>query len=176
MVVGPTSNSRRYQGDRGASIVEFALVLPLLALLIFAIIDFGTIYSDYNGMRSAARDGTRNAAVTNWGSDASCLAPGSSVSTPASWIICDVKQKAGLGTNVRVGVWTPGGWQVGATLRVCAQHQLSSTTGFTSLFVDGKAMTAKVEFRIEIALPPSTTFTAGQEPAVTSWPNNCVNG
>jgi hypothetical protein len=174
MVVKAASNSRRGRGDDGAALVEFALVMPLLALLLFGIIDFGTLYSDYQALRSGARDGTRNAAVTNWGSDSSCMVAGSTVTEPASNIICDVKSKAGLGNDVRVGVWTPGGWQVGATLRVCAQSRMSSTTGITSVFIDGKAMTSKVEFRIELALPANTTFTAGQEPAITSWPSACT--
>ena len=174
--VAERAQQSRVRGERGASIVEFALVLPILALLVFAIIDFGTIYSDYNGLRSATRDATRNGAVTNWGSDTSCLAAGATVTAPASKIICDVKAKAGLGNDVRVGVWTPGGWQVGATLRVCAQQRMSSTSGFTGPFVDNKAYTAKVEFRIEIPLPAGTTFTAGQEPPHTSWPSSCVNG
>jgi Flp pilus assembly pilin Flp len=176
MSVEARVHARLGRSERGASTVEFALVLPILALLLFAIIDFGTIYSDYNGQRSATRDATRNAAVTNWGADSSCLVPGATVSAPASKLICDVKAKAGLGNNLRVGVWAPGGWQVGATLRVCSQAAMSSTSGMTGVFINGRAMTAKVEFRIELPLPAGTTFTAGQEPAITGWPSSCVNG
>jgi hypothetical protein len=53
---------------------------------------------------------------------------------------------------------------------------MTSTTGFTGAFIDGRAMTAKVEFRIELPLPAGTTFTAGQEPPVTSWPSECTAG
>ena len=151
-------------------------MLPLLALLIFGIIDFGTAYNDLHGLRSATRDATRSAAVTGWGTDSTCLVPGATVSAPASRIICDVKKKAGLGNDVRVGVWTPGGWQVGATLRVCAQAKMSSTTGITGVFMDGRAMTTKVEFRVELPLSAGTTFTAGQEPPITAWPSSCVSG
>jgi Flp pilus assembly pilin Flp len=170
------ASGRRARGEEGAAVIEFALVTPLLALLIFGIIDFGTIYNDLHGLRSATRDAARNAAVTNWGTDSSCLVAGSAVAAPASRIICDVKQKAGLGNNLRVGVWAPGGWQVGATLRVCAQSRMSSTTGITGVFIEGRAMTVKVEFRIELPLPAGTTFSAGQEQPITSWPNSCVTG
>lgn len=152
--------------------------MPVLALLLFGIIDFGQLYSDYQGLRSGTRDATRNAAVTNWGSDSSCLVTGHTYggSSSARFIPCDVKTKVGLGNNVRVGVWVPGGWAVGATLRVCAQYAMASTTGITSTFINGKAMTAKVEFRIELALPVGQTFTAGQEPAITNWPSSCTTG
>ena len=54
--------SRR--GDRrGAVAVEFALVLPLLMLLVFGIIDFGRAYYTLNQVISAVREGARYAAV-----------------------------------------------------------------------------------------------------------------
>lgn len=165
---------QRLTGDDGASIVEFAFVLPILALLLFGIIDFGSIFSDYHSLRSGVRDGTRDAVVLNWGTTASC--PGQTGTSPASNIICRVKEKTGLGNGVKVGIWAPGGWQVGATLRVCGQYPMNSTSGLTSPFINGKAVTAKVEFRIEQPLPANTTFTAVQEGAVTSWPSSCTTG
>jgi hypothetical protein len=156
----------------GASIVEFAIVLPMLALLVFGIIDFGSIFSDYHSLRSGVRDGARDAVVLNWGTSASC--PTATGTAPTSNIICRVKEKTGLGNTVKVGVWTPGGWQIGATLRVCAQYPMKSTSGLISPFVNGKAVTAKVEFRIEQELPTGVTFAAAQEGAVTSWPSSCT--
>jgi len=178
MAAEPASKPRRFRGDRGASLVEFALVLPVLALLMFGIIDFGTLYSDYQGLRNGVRDGSRNAAVTNWGSDTSCLTAGHNFAgdSEARKVVCDVKNKVGLGNDVRVGVWVPGGWQVGSTLRVCSQYGMASTTGITASFINGKAMTSKVEFRIELELNDGDVFTAGQEPAVTSWPTTCTTG
>jgi hypothetical protein len=93
-------------------------------------------------------------------------------------VICKIKDKVGLGTGVRVGIWAPGGWTIGATLRVCAQTRATSTTGITAPFLNGKVMNAKVEFRIEQNLPdttPATTFTAGQEVALSgTWPATCT--
>lgn len=43
--------------------IEFAIVVPLLLLLVFAIIDFGRFYTAYGQLVSAARDGARVAAV-----------------------------------------------------------------------------------------------------------------
>lgn len=49
----------RKQRDRGAAAVEFALILPILLLLIGGIIDFGNLYYNQIIVSNAARDGAR---------------------------------------------------------------------------------------------------------------------
>src|SRR5919202_6635011 len=49
--------------ELGAAIVEFAIVLPLLLLLVFGIADFGRALFIKNNLTSAARSGARVAAV-----------------------------------------------------------------------------------------------------------------
>lgn len=49
--------------DRGAAAVEFALVLPLLLLLIFGLIDFGRALNEQIVLTQAAREGARVAAL-----------------------------------------------------------------------------------------------------------------
>ena len=49
--------------DRGAAAVEFALVLPLLLLLVFGIIDFGRAINAQITLTQAAREGARLAAL-----------------------------------------------------------------------------------------------------------------
>ena len=48
---------------RGQSIVEFALVAPLLILLVLALFDFGRAVYAYNAISNAAREGARVAIV-----------------------------------------------------------------------------------------------------------------
>jgi hypothetical protein len=49
--------------QRGTALVEFALIAPLLFLLIFGIIDFGRALDYYNQMTQLAGQGARAAAV-----------------------------------------------------------------------------------------------------------------
>lgn len=55
---------RRWRpGEVGAVAVEFALILPVLLLLLVGTIQFGIVYSQYQVMEGAAREGARCAAV-----------------------------------------------------------------------------------------------------------------
>jgi len=50
---------RNRLGRRGAVIVEFALVVPFLALIVFGVIDFSRAYGQMNALDSALREGAR---------------------------------------------------------------------------------------------------------------------
>jgi hypothetical protein len=52
---------RRKPGNRGASVVEFALILPLLLLLLMAIIELGALFWVQMTMQHAVREGARYA-------------------------------------------------------------------------------------------------------------------
>jgi Flp pilus assembly protein TadG len=54
---------RRNKSERGANLVEFALVAPLLILLIFGIIEFSWVLAQNLNIRHGAREGARLAAV-----------------------------------------------------------------------------------------------------------------
>jgi Flp pilus assembly protein TadG len=55
--------ARRLGRDRGAVAVEFALILPVLLLILFGTIEFGRVWSQYQVFNGAAREGARCAAV-----------------------------------------------------------------------------------------------------------------
>ena len=44
--------------------VEFALVVPILCLILFGVIQFGVLYNDYVTVTDASRVGARKAAVS----------------------------------------------------------------------------------------------------------------
>jgi Flp pilus assembly protein TadG len=54
---------RRRQSDAGQGLVEFALIFPVLILLLVAIFDVGRLVFAYNDITNAAREGTRTGIV-----------------------------------------------------------------------------------------------------------------
>jgi Flp pilus assembly protein TadG len=62
---------KRHQkhSDRGQAIVEFALVLPVLLLIVLGVVQFGRLYSNNETIANATRAGARVAAVSRTASD-----------------------------------------------------------------------------------------------------------
>lgn len=54
---------RRSRRERGASLVEFALVVPLLTVFLFGIVQFGIAYDKQQSVNSGAREGARLGAL-----------------------------------------------------------------------------------------------------------------
>jgi Flp pilus assembly protein TadG len=55
------------RSERGQTAVEFAFVLPLLAVLLLAIVQFGVAFNNYETVTDAARVGARNAILVRLG-------------------------------------------------------------------------------------------------------------
>jgi Flp pilus assembly protein TadG len=53
----------KLRNEKGASAVEFALVLPIFVSVIFAIFQFGIAFNNWIAITHAAREGARLAAV-----------------------------------------------------------------------------------------------------------------
>lgn len=58
--------STSWRAERGAELIEFALVLPLLLLVLFGIIDFGLMFQRYHVVTNAAREGARVAVLPGY--------------------------------------------------------------------------------------------------------------
>ena len=56
---------REQWGRRGAALVEFVIVVPLLILMLLGIMEFGVIMHDYIMLNQAAREGARTATPRN---------------------------------------------------------------------------------------------------------------
>jgi hypothetical protein len=65
----------RVGSDRGVAAVEFAIIVPLLLLLILGILEFAFLMRDYLGVSSSVRVGTRIAATGAGAGPAVCPVP-----------------------------------------------------------------------------------------------------
>ncbi len=90
--------SRLCKADKGAAAVEFALVLPILLLLVFGIVDFSLVLNTQLNLTEAAREGAR---AESLGADpvfrANAIAPGATVSVDDA---CESPPPAGDETTV----------------------------------------------------------------------------
>ena len=53
----------RISREEGVAAVEFAIILPVLCLILFGVLEFGRVWSQYQVFQGAAREGARCAAV-----------------------------------------------------------------------------------------------------------------
>ncbi len=60
------SAARRLRSDRGAELIEFALVLPLLLFIILGLVDFGFMFQRFEVVSNAAREGARMAVLAGY--------------------------------------------------------------------------------------------------------------
>ena len=125
--------------NRGASLVEFAVLAPLLVTLLLGIAEFGWLYSQQLDLRHGAREGARLAA-TNAGS-------GSEIVT---WTCDRLDRTAGATFGVRL---ERTGAIIGSTATVTLQSVPAQLTGFFSAL-----MPATLEASIETRLERSATW------------------
>ena len=138
--------------ERGASLVEAAIVLPLLLILFLGIVDFGVAISDYNQLRQGVRESTRRAIVADVDGPGCSIAATTAPTGDTLKLICLTKDKTGLDdSKVRVKVDFDSSYAEGDALIVCAQYPLSSISGFFGSLLDGTVVHSQLDMRIEKA-------------------------
>ena len=108
--------------QRGTALVEFAIVLPLLALVAFGTVDLGRAYRTLNQVKNAAREGAVYAQThpTRLAGEG-CTSPDST-----QW---HVRNEAGsAGADFAVEVTTPGGTFSSSDIG-CAPFGATATSG-----------------------------------------------
>jgi Flp pilus assembly protein TadG len=162
---------RKLRGEEGASLVEFALIAPILFLILFGLIDFGFIYNDFLSVRQGVRDGARAGAVANFGTQTDCGNGGGAAGTftagitsqQALKLICTTRNRIGLDTDrMRIAIClsslTTAGtcsnsavndYKDGNSLVVCAMYPAQSRSGFLKPFLGNGVVTTRVSIRIE---------------------------
>jgi Flp pilus assembly protein TadG len=166
---------RRRGADRGAAAVEFALVTPLLLVMLFGIIDYGIWFADSISARQAVRNVARQGAVEQFGSCGS----GTDLGNLACTVKAQMNEIAGT-TRVRVGIAsTPtsgsgAAWAQGATLRVCAMTQHQALLPFVPL-PNGGVTTTRVDMPIESSTSTVARVGYTGDPPFNGadWPSWC---
>jgi len=110
----PTLRTRARE-SRGQALVEFALVLPMLATMLLAIVQFGIVFNHYIDLTDAVRAGARKAAVSSNAAD-----PVGTTKTAVINSAGDIKLKTS-----DITVTTPSGWNQGADVTVQAAYPYS---------------------------------------------------
>ena len=136
--------------DDGAVAVEFALLVPLLVLLLTAILDYGMWYSDSIALRNGVREAARAGAVDQF---PGCEGGG----TAAEKTECMVNSRVdGIlsGDPVTRVYSLPNGldWQEGDPLIVCAVLHEDGLIGLAPLPDDG-FLRSHVIMRVEVDQP-----------------------
>lgn len=90
----------------GSTTVEFALVLPVLMVLLFGIVEFGLIFKDVLAINQAAREGARAAAVGSTTTTISARATASATTLTT----------ANITTTSSYRTYTSGTWSAWTTL------------------------------------------------------------
>lgn len=138
------------RGERGASLVEFALIVPLLFGVLFGIIDFGHNYSQVLDIRQGAREGARMVAVNYTGGGA---ATGTGQASVMIGEICN-RIDGGAGTSVQLaldaGVTGSPAGSVGRSATVTITQPASSLSGFYAPLFRGRTLTSSIRTRLEV--------------------------
>jgi Flp pilus assembly protein TadG len=104
-VSAPATSSRERRSERGASAVEFALVVPLMILLLIGTVSTGLNYSDHLALTNAAREGARYGAAA----DASVGGWATSIQTRVQQVYFNAAGTAPTDNQVCVKLITAGG-------------------------------------------------------------------
>jgi hypothetical protein len=138
-------DSRR---DSGAAAVEFALVLPVLVLILFGIIDYGLYFSNTLSAQSGVQTAARQATIGSFTPCATAQTLPSDESAQVAELICMVKNNTGFITGTPfVDVMFPAdpanppppsapdqpGWTSGQELIVCEVIEVKGLTGYVPL-------------------------------------------
>jgi hypothetical protein len=145
---------RRRRRERGAVAVEFALVLPILIVLVFGIIDYGAYFSNALAVRQGVREAARAAVVDTYEQTSCGAVSGKSLDSVACLANEAIDPIAGQ-SFAKAYVVDPADpsstapdWRRGNYLVVCGLVDTAGITGLTPMPSSG-VVRSKVVMRIE---------------------------
>lgn len=119
--------------------VEFTLVLPVLAILLFGVIQFGVAFNNYLAVTDAVRAGSRQAAVSRF--------------LPASQRVPKIESKVRASaenlnqSKLKVFVSASSGWTPGSDVTVSATYPYSIS--LLGVVVKSGSLQSKTTERVE---------------------------
>lgn len=133
--------------DRGANLVEFAILMPLLMLLLLGIVEFGWIFAQNLDVRHGAREGARLIAVNHPVGPLSS-APASRSSSQTDTVVADVCARMDTPANAEVTLASTGGVGDDAIATVAAPAE--TLTGFLDWAIPSSLeLSSSVTIRLE---------------------------
>ena len=108
---------RKTQAEDGQAMVEFALVAPLLFLILFGIVQFGIAFMHSVALTDAVRAGARQAAVSRTAANP--------VAATDSAVLGAASDLDSSTLSSRITVTTPSGWTAGGSVTVTATYPYS---------------------------------------------------
>lgn len=163
--------------ERGAVLVEFAIVALLLFALIFGIVDFGNAYNDHISVRQGARDAARQAVTGQIAGVPSCTINGSPTTNSVRNVVCLAKNRTGLTSSTRVAIDVNDQDGTGpgrGSISVCVSHPLRSITGFFPM-LDSKSVDSETQMRVEQTVAEAGGSTGVLEDFIeTGFSGSCV--
>lgn len=125
------------KNQKGQALVEFAIVLPILLMLVMGIIQFGMMLNSYLAIENASREGARAGIVGSTDAEIESLIIASSPSLdPADLTVTLTPSEANRSS--------------GDTLTVTVTYNYKFTIPIISnLFNNGKILTGQTSMRIE---------------------------
>lgn len=117
--------------ERGAAAVEFALLVPILIMIILGIVEFGRAYNVQVSLTNAAREGARSMAISNAKADAVLATVNAAPSLNPQLKSTDVDFK-----YVAIPATSPGptACSPGRQVTVTVTYSLSTMTGIAGPF------------------------------------------
>jgi Flp pilus assembly protein TadG len=140
--------------ERGAAAVEFALVAPLLLVLVFGIIDFGMLMNTKTVIANAAREGARDGSISHSVAVIDSSVDAALGNIPAANVTITV---GCIGPAPTYTVCPAGGFDAnvksGGTLQVTVKYHYNWITPLPSLIGlgnnNGKDVIETVDMRVE---------------------------
>jgi Flp pilus assembly protein TadG len=131
----PMSRRRNsFRSEKGQTMVEFAIALPVLCLILFAVIQFGIVFNNYIALTDAARAGARKGAVSRQTGD------------PTGACVGAIQASSGLDQS-KLGATCSSTWQRAADVTATATYPYSIS--LLGLVVKSGTLTASTTERVE---------------------------